>query len=87
MAYENRFVPRIGHQLVDHKGEGIGAVAYVSPNQNPRQYERGFDAAATIELLKAAIVALEGGDGVEAVQACGAAWFRISTFHHSGARR
>jgi len=81
------FAPRIGHQAMEFSGGGGGAVAYVSPDQNPRQYEQHFDCATTIALLKAAIAALEGGDGIEATQACGAAWFRISTFHHSGARR
>lgn len=75
--------PCIGHQATAFAGGGQGAVAYVSPDQNPEQYRQHFDARETIALLEQAISALMNGDGVTATKACGAAWFRISTFHHS----
>jgi hypothetical protein len=75
--------PRIGHNAMEYASNGVSAVAYVSPDQEPDQYRRSFDVGETIDLLRAAVTALEGGDGVEAVKACGAAWFRISSFHHT----
>jgi hypothetical protein len=78
-----KIAPRIGHHAQPFGQHSEGAVAYVALDQNPEQYRQSFDAAATIDLLEEAIRALKSGDGTAATKACGAAWFRISTFHHS----
>lgn len=75
--------PNIGHSHVTYAGGGLGCVAYVSPDQQPCDYVKQFDCNATIQLLEEAIKSLKEGNGTAATRACGAAWFRISAYHHS----
>lgn len=73
----------IAYMMTGYAGGGQGAVAYLSPDQEPEQYQKRLDAGATIDALQRAISALEGGDSTEAVKASGEAWFRIAAFHKS----
>ena len=76
--------PSIGHSQNDLSvGGGLEMTAYVAGDQDPGQYRKAIDIAATIALLEESIRALRSGDGTQAVRACGAAWFRISAFNHS----
>lgn len=76
-------VPKVEHSAQVLASGGEGAVAYVSPDQQPEQYRRSFDAEETVKLLQRAITAIEFGHGDDAVKLAGAAWFRISSFHHT----
>lgn len=72
---------RIGSQVTSFAGDGMGAVAYVPPEQHPEQLWRSFDAERTIECLREAIAAVENADGIAATNAAGEAWARICLFH------
>jgi len=73
--------PHIGYYMRDYTGGMIEAIVTVSGDQTPEQYRDSLDVAATLKLLRSTIAALESGDGIEAVRTCGAAWFRIASYH------
>jgi len=72
---------RVSNMMTTYAGDGIGAVAYVSPDQHPEKFRHSFDSVRFISLCKAAIKAIEGGDGIEAMKNCGEAWFRLASYH------
>lgn len=72
---------KVANMMVNYAGGGLGAVAYVSPDQCPAGYSASFDAGRFVQLCEAAIRAIQNGDGIEAIENCGEAWFRLVSFH------
>ena len=71
---------RVSSMMQNFDG-GIGATAYVSGDQHPEEFRHSFDVERFCTLLEAAVSAVEGGDGIEAMKNCGEAWFRLASYH------
>lgn len=73
----------IRYYTMTFMSDGQGAVAYVSPDQTPKDLCKSFDANATLDALYDAIGAIQRGDGVEAAGAAGEAFARLAFYHRS----
>lgn len=77
----------IATQVMRFTGDGLGAVAYISPDQRPEELARSFDAQRTVTCLRLAADAIERGegitrdDGIDAMRYAGEAWARLVLFH------